>query len=296
MPLLHFQLDAGFGKCTVYGICSGYITHHVDALQEHIGSLAKLRQIVIRGSDDRLPAKSGVTAERITLSPNQSGCRGIKICPIPFYHRHLSLSPYTNPGYRSLMAIPHFLPQAPHELWQTAASPFILPTSWSTMYKRCPTCGGNAPNVCDEVWPENWWEDDMMGLMYQGHIPPSERVSPWEQYYAEARKMYIAAMAAYAQPQTPPQSPLRIDTKYGRRSEEMQAPYQPPMTPPMTPGVQRTMPHYTAPLPASPVTPSLPYPRQATWENRSATPETPQTAPAPPPVYGTLLFCKRTNR
>jgi len=86
-------------------------------------------------------------------------------------------------------AILHSLPVASHELWQTSASPFILPPNWQTMYQQCPRCGGNAPNVCDAVWPANWWEDDMMGLMYQGHIPPSQRTAPWDHYYAKFRVM-----------------------------------------------------------------------------------------------------------
>lgn len=69
-----------------------------------------------------------------------------------------------------------------HQLWQTAASPFILPSNW--LPQQCPRCGGNAPNVCDEIWPENWWEDDMLSLMYQGHIPPPQRTSLWERNHA----------------------------------------------------------------------------------------------------------------
>lgn len=137
-------------------------------------------------------------------------------------------------------AILHSLPLAPHQLWQTAASPFILPTGWQSMYQRCPRCGGNAPNVCDEVWPENWWEDDMLGLMYQGHIPPSQRMSPWEAYYAKSR----------------PQ-------------EAHLAPYG-PMTPPQTPGVPSHAPYYTMPRPVTPTSPTLPYARQGTFNTTSS--------------------------
>lgn len=151
----------------------------------------------------------------------------------------------------------HFLPQAPHQLWQTAASPFIIPMSWQSMYQRCPRCGGSAPNVCDAVWPENWWEDDMLGLMYQGHIPPQQRVSPWESYYSAFRVQYS--------PPSTPQTPLRIDTKYHQAPEPHYA-APPPMTPPTTPGVARYVPHmhYHVPRPETPTSPMLQYARQGT--------------------------------
>jgi hypothetical protein len=91
------------------------------------------------------------------------------------------------------MAMIHSLPQAPHMLWQTAASPALLPNNWQQRYRQCPRCGGNAPNVCDEIWPESWWEDDMLGLMYQGHIPPRNRIPPWDSYYTSFRIQYPSA-------------------------------------------------------------------------------------------------------
>jgi len=168
----------------------------------------------------------------------------------------------------------HPLPQAPHELWQTAASPFILPSQWQTMYQRCPRCGGNAPNICDAVWPEKWWEDDMLGLMYQGHIPPSQRTAPWEAYYAGARLQYLSGLVQ--------QQPLRIDTapKYNH-PQPMHYPIQGTMTPPMTPGGGQTVPHYRIAMPATPISPAMQYrpttpssptmqyTRQGTWDSPS---------------------------
>lgn len=161
--------------------------------------------------------------------------------------------------------MPHFLPQAPHQLWQTAASPFILPSSWQTMYQRCPRCGGSAPNVCDEVWPDNWWEDDMLGLMYQGHIPPSQRISPWEDYYAKSRVEYLPTPV----PQPVPQSPLHIDTNYYHPHEAHMA-AKAPMTPPQTPGVITQVPYYGLPRPATPTSPTLKYSRQGTFNTVSS--------------------------
>lgn len=158
-------------------------------------------------------------------------------------------------------AMLHFLPQAPHELWQTAASPFIIPSSWQSMYQRCPKCGGSAPNVCDDVWPDRWWEDDMLGLMYQGHIPPSQRISPWDAYYASSRVPSLPYVA--------PQLPLRIDTSY-HQPHEAHAPTHAPMTPPTTPGVSRTVPYYVMPRPHTPTTPTLRYTRQGTWNTVSS--------------------------
>ena len=146
----------------------------------------------------------------------------------------------------------HFLPQAPHQLWQTAASPFILPPQWQSMYQRCPRCGGSAPNVCNEVWPDRWWEDDMMGLMYQGHIPPSQRISPWEEYYAKSRVAYLPSATA---------NPLRIDTGYHYHPHGVQA----PMTPPQTPGIVSNFPYYPQQRPETPTSPTLPYSRQGTF-------------------------------
>jgi hypothetical protein len=156
----------------------------------------------------------------------------------------------------------HFLPQAPHQLWQTAASPFILPQSWQSMYQKCPRCGGSAPNVCDEVWPDNWWEDDMLGLMYQGHIPPSKRISPWEDYYAKWRVEYTPAPV--------PQTPLRIETNYQYPPHEAHVAPKVPITPPQTPGVMTAMPFYVLPRPATPTSPSLPYSKQATFNTISS--------------------------
>jgi len=153
----------------------------------------------------------------------------------------------------------HFLPQAPHQLWQTAASPFILPMSWQTMYQRCPRCGGSAPNVCDDVWPEKWWEDDMLGLMYQGHIPPTQRVSPWEAYYA--------AFRVHSSPPSTP--PLRINTKY-QQAPEAHVAAHPPMTPPTTPGVARYFPHVHMQRPESPPSPMAQYARQGTWRSANS--------------------------
>jgi len=151
-----------------------------------------------------------------------------------------------------------FLPQAPHELWQTAASPYIIPSTWQSMYEKCPRCGGNAPNICDAIWPENWWEDDMMGLMYQGHIPPSQRTSPWEQYYLASRVPYLPPMT--------PQTPLRVQTvPYQYQSQAIGT--KGPMTPPMTPGVPRRTPSYVAPQPTTPSSPTLPYSKQGTWSS-----------------------------
>lgn len=167
----------------------------------------------------------------------------------------------------------HPLPQAPHELWQTAASPFILPSRWQSMYQRCPRCGGNAPNVCDDVWPERWWEDDMLGLMYQGHVPPSQRTAPWDAYYADARLQYLSRMVQQ-------QQPLRIDTvpKY-HHPQEMQHPVQPPMTPPMTPGGGQRVPHYGMAMPSTPQSPTMQYARQGTWGSVTSF-ETPQPTPS----------------
>ena len=145
-----------------------------------------------------------------------------------------------------------FLPQAPHQMWQTAASPFILPTQWQSLYQRCPRCGGNAPNVCEDVWPANWWEDDYLGLMYQGHIPPSQRVSPWEQYYSKCRVQY-----------PPAQPSLHINTDFYQGGHAAAA----PMTPPMTPGFPTHVPsyhHYYSHRPTTPESPTLPYRRQGT--------------------------------
>src|SRR5579862_5656218 len=133
-----------------------------------------------------------------------------------------------------------FLPTAPHELWQTAASPFIIPSTWQSMYQKCPRCGGNAPNVCDDIWPENWWEDDMMGLMYQGHIPPSQRNAPWEAYYISSRVPNLQPIAS--------QVPLQIQTST-YPYQPTTAPGKPPMTPPMTPGVMRHVPSSSVPKP-----------------------------------------------
>jgi hypothetical protein len=157
-------------------------------------------------------------------------------------------------------AMLHFLPQAPHELWQTAASPFIIPSSWQSMYQRCPKCGGSAPNVCDDVWPERWWEDDMLGLMYQGHIPPSQRISPWDAYYASSRVPSLPTVA--------PQPPLRIDTKYHQPQEAHHS--HAPMTPPTTPSVARQVPYYIMPRPMTPTSPTLQYTRQGTWNTVSS--------------------------
>jgi hypothetical protein len=166
----------------------------------------------------------------------------------------------------------HPLPQAPHELWQTAASPFILPMNWQTMYQRCPRCGGNAPNVCDDVWPEKWWEDDMLGLMYQGHIPPSQRTAPWEAYYADARLAYLSAMLQK-------QQPLRVDPGYKHHHpHETQYPVRAPMTPPMTPGTGQTIPQYSMAVPCTPSTPTMPFSRQGTWDSCAI--ETPQPTPS----------------
>jgi hypothetical protein len=158
-------------------------------------------------------------------------------------------------------AMIHFLPQAPHQLWQTAASPFIIPMSWQSMYQRCPRCGGSAPNVCDDVWPEKWWEDDMLGLMYQGHIPPTQRVSPWESYYSSFRVNYS--------PPSTPQAPLRINTKHYQAPQPHVAPHA-PMTPPTTPGVARYIPHYHMQRPETPTSPMLQYSRQGTWRSVSS--------------------------
>lgn len=176
-------------------------------------------------------------------------------------------------------AMLHFLPQAPHQLWQTAASPFIIPSSWQNMYPKCPRCGGSAPNICDEVWPENWWEDDMLGLMYQGHIPPSQRVSPWEAYYANHRVEYLPAAV--------PQAPLRIDTQYQNcyPQEAHHAP-QPPMTPPQTPSSQtQTPPYYALPRPHTPTSPSLRYSRQNTFKTISSF-DSPYNTPSQVLNYG----------
>ena len=155
------------------------------------------------------------------------------------------------------MTMVHFLPQAPHMTWQTAASPFILPSAWQTMYKRCPRCGGNAPNICDEVWPDNWWEDDMLGLMYQGHIPPSRRVSPWDAYYSSYRVHYP--------PPATPQTPLRVDTQYPLYPQEPHMGVQAPMTPPDTPGIPRPTPSCSVIRPTTPTSPTLKYNRQGTF-------------------------------
>jgi hypothetical protein len=157
------------------------------------------------------------------------------------------------------VAMVHFLPQAPHMLWQTAASPFIIPNSWQQMYKRCPRCGGNAPNVCDEVWPENWWEDDMLGLMYQGHIPPARRISPWDAYYSSYRVQYP--------PPATPQTPLRVDTHYPYYPQEAHMAVQAPMTPPQTPGVLTQLPYSTTTRPLTPTSPTLRYSRQGTFNS-----------------------------
>jgi hypothetical protein len=138
------------------------------------------------------------------------------------------------------------LPQEPHELWQTAASPFILPTSWQTLYPRCQKCGGNAPNVCGDVWPDKWWEDDMLGLMYQGHIPPAHRSAPWEAYYIDYRVPYPAAVV--------PQTPSMIQTQW----PEYGLGYgNGPMTPPNSPGAMRNMSAYGLPRPRAPTSPTL---------------------------------------
>jgi hypothetical protein len=151
--------------------------------------------------------------------------------------------------------IPHFLALAPHQLWQTAASPFILPTVWN-QYPQCPTCGGHALGVCAETWPENWWEDDMLGAMYQGHIPPQDRISPWEDYYASSRVKYL--------PEPVVQTPLRIETQYYQPYEPHMA-ARPPMTPPTSPSVATRVPHwhqqYRPVTPTSP-TPCVPHPPQ----------------------------------
>jgi len=163
-----------------------------------------------------------------------------------------------------------FLPQAPHELWQTAASPFIIPQTWQSMYQRCPRCGGCAPNICDEIWPDSWWEDDMMGLMYQGHIPPSQRVAPWEAYYTNSRVPYL--------PATPVQSPLRIST--ASFPYQTQVLTKPPMTPPTTPRVTRHVdPYYSASRPETPSTPTLQYSKENTWDSLNSF-DNPQGSPA----------------
>jgi hypothetical protein len=164
-------------------------------------------------------------------------------------------------------AILHSLPLAPHQLWQTAASPFILPNHWQSMYQRCPRCGGRAPNICDEVWPEGWWEDDMLGLMYQGHIPPSKRMAPWEEYYARSRVAYSCAPATVPEPYTP----LRIDPHYSQPQQPHIAAYHGPMTPPQTPGIPSHAPSYSLPPRAvTPPSPSLPYARQGTFNTVSS--------------------------
>jgi len=173
-------------------------------------------------------------------------------------------------------AILHSLPQAPHELWQTAASPFILPSRWQSMYKQCPRCGGNAPNVCDDVWPERWWEDDMLGLMYQGHIPPAQRTAPWEAYYADARLQYLAALVQQ-------QTPLRLNIGHKHHSHPQAAhyPVPAPMTPPMTPGSGQHIPHYSMAMPSTPESPTMQYHRQGTPDS-FASYETPHPAPLRP--------------
>ena len=144
--------------------------------------------------------------------------------------------------------IPHSLRLERHELWQTAASPFIIPTQWQSMYKKCPKCGGNAPNTCDDVWPQNWWEDDMLALMYQGHIPPSQRTAPWDEYYAGCRVESVPAVTA--------QPILHVNTQYyGYQAQQ-------PITPPNTPGVSRHAPYHPNPRPTTPVSPTLQYSRQ----------------------------------
>ena len=179
-------------------------------------------------------------------------------------------------------AIPDFLPQAPHLLWQTAASPFILPTSWS-LYPRCPRCGGNAPNTCDEVWPENWWEDDMLGMMYQGHIPPEKRISPWDAYYASSRVKYI--------PEVAPQTPLRIETQYYQPHEPHMA-ARAPITPPISPGVITQVPlwHPQRPITPTSPTPSLPHPGQAfnSFDYPHGNPAHVADLGMPPLIYGLL--------
>jgi hypothetical protein len=146
-------------------------------------------------------------------------------------------------------AMPQFLPQAPHELWQTAASPFILPFSWQSMYQRCPRCGGSAPNVCNEVWPDKWWEDDMLGLMYQGHIPPSQRMSPWESYYANSRVQNLPAAVLQ-------ETSLHIDTEYHSHPHRTHISGG-LITPPQTPGVSAQMPYYPMKRPETPTSPTL---------------------------------------
>jgi len=159
-------------------------------------------------------------------------------------------------------AMLHSLPIAPHQLWQTAASPFIIPPSWQDMYQRCPRCGGSAPNTCDEVWPDKWWEDDMLGLMYQGHIPPSKRASPWDAYYAKSRVERL--------PTPVPQQPLQISTQYNQYNPYEGCASDPPITPPQTPGVMTQVPYYAQPRPATPNSPSLPYSRQGTFSTISS--------------------------
>lgn len=63
--------------------------------------------------------------------------------------------------------------ERPPEPWQP--SPFNIPAIWLQVGKRCPTCGGFAPNICGDVWPPKWWEDPLLSAMYQGHIPPERR-------------------------------------------------------------------------------------------------------------------------
>lgn len=191
----------------------------------------------------------------------RSHTKFIRSSAVGYIKQNFSARPHhlTLPIVVMAVAMLHFLPQAPHMLWQTAASPFILPSSWQQMYKRCPRCGGNAPNVCDEVWPENWWEDDMLGLMYQGHIPPARRISPWEAYYSSYRVQYP--------PPASPQTPLRVDTHYPYYPQEAHMAIQAPMTPPQTPGVLTQLPYSTATRPLTPTSPTLRYSRQGTFSS-----------------------------
>jgi len=140
------------------------------------------------------------------------------------------------------------------------------------MYQPCPRCGGNAPNICDEKWPDRWWEDDMLGLMYQGHIPPSQRAAPWEAYYASVRNQYT-------QYYTVQQQPLRLDTEIKQHQPEIMQPANGAlMTPPTTPGPERNIPRYSAVLPQTPQSTPVKQPsRPESWATESSLEYTPST-------------------
>jgi hypothetical protein len=97
-------------------------------------------------------------------------------------------------------------------------------------------------------------------LMYQGHIPPSQRMAPWEAYYAKSRVPYI--------PTTVPPTPLHINTQFYQPYDATVAVKQ-PITPPMTPGVPQA-PYYHLQKPATPTSPTLPYSRQGTFSTGSS--------------------------